>query len=349
MIAERSQVWYLGEKAFSPSALYAPPSKDESRENLTPFVRGFIRKLLADLREPFPETFSLDIDRLHLIRAELQDLIHFEICFEIFTSLAERLRSRTIGVDMRQLVRDALFAITGYHGSREGSQRWTIAIGNIAVELVRQALQLAGSSYVYDSGLVQKVEEELRDTLNPSCYARHAAVLEASLLQRVLEGAVAHINSSPIDLFNAFIAPAGLTQPPPLSHYGASTTFPPIQHSLTWVDTMADLTRRITHIAILHWRIWSPLVYLNKDIKTDWSLHLTPCATSQPVQIFHAPTPPPPQIMHSVGEKCTPNPSLARENDGNRSSSSPEPETGQPTEQHSPSDTASLAYRNRPR
>jgi len=265
MSVESSREWYLQEKSLNSGALPAPPSKNESQEQLAAFVCGVLRKLVADPREPFPETFYLDFDRLRSIRTELQDLIHFEICSEVFNSLAERLRCRTVGVDTRQLLRDALFAITGFHGSREASQRWTMAIGNIAVELVRQALQLACSSRVYDSGLVQKVEEELRYAFNPLCYARHAAALESSLVQHVLNGAVAHISSSPIEIFNAFVAPTGSqtlpSPPPPPSYHGNAATVPPVQRSLPPVDAMTDLTRRITHIAILHWRIWSPLVY----------------------------------------------------------------------------------------
>ncbi|OCK85330.1 Tcp11-domain-containing protein [Lepidopterella palustris CBS 459.81] len=265
---EIAQRWYSYEthrlRQLSPESFL---HKDLGRVQLEVFIHGLIGLLLSnDSRNDFPETFYLDHDRLRTLKSELHDLVYFEICFEIFGLLLKRLGFHgPISHRTRESLRNSLFAIIG-EGTGHSSGWWTANREHISVELVRHALHVRGYSHSYDGYLVHEADCLLHQVFYSQCpdaFARHADAVEQTILQEILDCTNRHINSSPMEMFNSLIAPSTPPPPPPPPMSNISAPRPTREQSTSSApDHLTNIVHRIAHIAMLHWRIWGPIVYV---------------------------------------------------------------------------------------
>ncbi|KAF2794653.1 Tcp11-domain-containing protein [Melanomma pulvis-pyrius CBS 109.77] len=261
---DSAQKWYS--LALEDFRQQCTPQRDIHRFQLDVFVRAVVSMLFsANQRCDFPETFYLDQDRLRVLKAEAEDLILLEICFDMFGLLLKDLGYMgPISHSARYQLRASLSAIIG-EGVGQGFQQWVMNSEPISLELVRQALAIAGLPPSYNLDDLQKANQHLR-TLFYASFPTHASSLEASILPQILAMVNQHMLSSPIDLFNNLIT---LPSPPPPPHTPSYTSL-----SMNHIpnDTLApqpeqftDLSSRITHIILLHWRIWGPIAYVQDD------------------------------------------------------------------------------------
>ena len=255
------QQWYSFElQRFRPFDRFA--SKGSPRFQLEVFARAVTSLLFStDVPDPFPETFYLDQDRLQNLRDAIYDLVMFEICFTLFSGLLRRLAYRgTILESTKITLRNALFAILG-DGQQHSTNRWQDNYDHISLQMVRYAWEICGFTHKVDLSLASETSQLLHQMVAPS-YPQHASVLEASFVAQVLTCINSHMNLSPLDLFNALVAPPNPPPPPPPSQ----NNFPVQSHVTDTLsshfDQLTDLTNRLTHIILLHWRTWGPIVYV---------------------------------------------------------------------------------------
>ncbi|KAF2809335.1 T-complex 11 [Mytilinidion resinicola] len=269
---EEAQAWYAYESQRYNQIM--PPSfhqKTPQRAQFEVFIRALLGLLLTnDTRIEIPETFYLDHDRLRTLKSELHDIVYFDICYEIFGELLNMIDHRvTVSPNDKQALRDSIFAVLG-EGASFSSRHWYMNRENISVELVRHALQICGYPHTYDAYLVREADEKLHQMLFSHCpttFFPHAARLESILLPEILDCATSHLHASPMDLFNSLVAPTTPPPPPPPSSQaslsgrqlaGDDAVSPP-------ADRITDIAQRFTHIAVLHWRIWGPIVYVRPE------------------------------------------------------------------------------------
>ncbi|OCL09310.1 hypothetical protein AOQ84DRAFT_291507 [Glonium stellatum] len=273
---EGAQQWHSFEEAMRQSA---PPSyvrKGTGRAQFETFVQSLVHILLSnDPSKDFPETFYLDQDRLRALKCELHDIVHFDFCCNVFDRLLRQMNYRgSIPHSVHQDLRSSLFAIIG-ESRNYSARQWVANIDYVAVELVRHALNLCGFARSYEAELVQKAQGMLRATLcssRPSVFADRAEILERTVLPEILAYTNRHINSSPMEMFNALIAPsAPPPPPPPPSHMNVIVQRIANEQNSSSSDHLIDIVHRITHIAVLHWRIWGPIVYVLPDEKENIS------------------------------------------------------------------------------
>ncbi|KAF2840809.1 T-complex 11, partial [Patellaria atrata CBS 101060] len=269
---EFSLSWYLQSK----DSHLKENTESVDRPNAVPSPFGiFIHALLKlvtspDVSQNFPETFSLDDERLRTLRAELHDEVYFEICYAVFKQLLNVIKENghkprgEIEATTKRTLRSSLFAILG-ECTDQGGRSWARNTENVAVELVRRALLICGASYPHRSdALLGEVEQRLLPALSSPfsiAFAEHAEVLEVELSRKVHDLATAQLSASPMALFNNLAIPSAPPPPPPPPVPSAvrpspSTKPPPP------MDRLTEFARRIAHIAVLHWRIWAPMVYL---------------------------------------------------------------------------------------
>lgn len=259
-------------------------AKDSKRFHLAVFVRGVVSLLFS--HDDFPETFYLDQDRLRSLRTALHDLVYFEICFDLFHGLLRRLGyHRSMSHNIRHVLASALSAILE-NGGGHSPQQWDKNCDHISLELVRHALHTCGFSHTYDAGLVAETTKFLRDMMHVS-FADHAAILQESITEQVQACVNSHMNSTPLDLFNALVAPSNPPPPPPPPPQYVSATPQLISDtSSPHVDQLLDTTNRITHIILLHWRTWGPIVYVIPE--DDQPLSFPSADSPKPANTDHA-------------------------------------------------------------
>ncbi|KAJ4365088.1 Protein SOSEKI 1 [Neocucurbitaria cava] len=242
-----------------------PRSRDVSGFQLEVFTRAVVAILFGrDGRSNFPDTFYLDHDRLRLLQAEIDDLVFVEICMEMFAVLAKELGSSgTITLAIGQELRTSISAIMG-EASDLRPQQWMMNSEALSLEILRQASRLAGRSPTYHFDRLADANQHLR-RLFVNNFAQHAAQLEAALLPQILGSADRHGSSSPMELFNSLVSVSSSTPLPPYPAQpllSDTCAFAPLHQEIA---KLTDIANRITHIVLLHWRVWGHIAYLQDD------------------------------------------------------------------------------------
>lgn len=226
-------------------------------------VRGLLSLLTSSDRQgSFPETFYLDFDRLRVLRAEFRDQVYLGVATATFRFLLRRIGfTRSVPDSHVQALREAVSAIVVVNevAGTSSNQHWLVNIDNTSVEIVRHALSLCGAEAKYDAELVDITAERLRHLVRPEfgmVFHEQASAMRESLTNRVMKSTESFTSSSSVDIFNTLVncTPAANTASTP----DPTTSQEPEGPESEYLD---DIARRITHIAVLHWRIWGSIVY----------------------------------------------------------------------------------------
>nr|OQO23237.1 hypothetical protein B0A51_11300 [Rachicladosporium sp. CCFEE 5018] len=212
--------------------------------------------IFADSTTTLKPTFYLDIDRLRTLRQELHSSICLRIVLDLFHELCDRVKpSKEADATLTNRVDD----IVGVQGL------WLDSYQNIAVELVRsiQQVEAEDPSGVPEHERIETAERRLLEDLPTSSEAFNQLGHETmeQLLPRAIASIDLHYSLSAADLQEALVPPLPLPTPSTTGlGYGAILT--PVPPPQTPVDPDLDLIKRFTHIVVLHWQVWSELVYL---------------------------------------------------------------------------------------
>ncbi|KAK8244017.1 T-complex protein 11-domain-containing protein [Phyllosticta capitalensis] len=281
ILVQRSQCWFAQHAITCRSIATDRRAKDRG---LRVIVRGLLSLLTSSDRQgSFPETLYLDFDRLRVLRAEFRDQVYLGACTETYKSLLRRIGyTATAPTENLQTLREAISAIVVANevAGTNSNQHWLVNIDNVAIELVRHALSLYGSSSSYDPDLVEATTSRLRHLIRPEfgmVFHEQAGGMREALTARVIRNTDAVANSSSIDIFNSLInsKPSGspvlsptATSPPSQEQQrcpngsGIGSGLVPDDETIALSsEYLDDLARRTTHIAVLHWRIWGPIVF----------------------------------------------------------------------------------------
>ncbi|GAB7355013.1 hypothetical protein MBLNU459_g5619t1 [Dothideomycetes sp. NU459] len=241
----RARMWYRREETHLLDCDMAP-------NPLQTFTSAFFRSLMSQSPlSAFPETFQLDAERLKVLRSDLHNRVYLDICCDVFDQLALKKAPDHSLEAARTTLRSAVSDIVGE------SRRFSEHVANISVEIVRLILQLQGASVSYDADMTDCIEQRLRVDLQVSSMAFTTRV------QRTMDDylpALYHaINTNgrlTILALHDLMLPC--TQPKTLVQAEAKTQNQGEQ-------VMEEILRRATHLAIIHWHVWSPIVYNIQD------------------------------------------------------------------------------------
>ncbi|KAK6439879.1 Protein SOSEKI 1, partial [Oleoguttula sp. CCFEE 5521] len=235
--------------------------------HLDALTHALMRDLVfADSTTTLKPTFYLDIDRLRTLRLELHSSICLRIVLDLFHELCDRVKpTQEADTTLTTRVDD----IVGAQG------QWLDSYQNIAVELVRiiQQVEVEFPSDVPEHERIETAERRLLEDLPTSSDSFNQLGHETieQLLPRAIASIDEHYSLSAADLQEALVPPLPLPTPPTTGlGYGAIMT--PALPLPTPVDADTDLIRRFTHIVVLHWQVWSDLVYLapqGEDLQDD--------------------------------------------------------------------------------
>jgi hypothetical protein len=264
-----ARAWYLKGKDMLDRI---PLTKSWPNRDVECFVSVLFQSLLPDtprsMAPALPDTFNLDMERLRTLKVDLDALIRENICCDLLEQMVQLRKRRLCSATAISAFRKDFQVIIS---EDKNSYKWDI--DSIAVELTRHALRESGSSTTIDHALTGFAVQKLREAFSSPEFRREFATShKSSLCKEIFASVEGLLTSSPVDIFNTLVAPtmpSGAAHPPP-----------------TKPGRINDVPQRISHIAVLHWRIWENIVYNNDE------LPFSPSTIER--------TPSPPHIPHSV-------------------------------------------------
>jgi hypothetical protein len=263
---DAAQAWYH-RAACELADECSTQSRNAQQVQLEMFARAVIAQLFnREGHHNFPETFYLDYDRLCSLKVELEDLIHIEVCMDLFAALL-----RQFGCDgpvspvARHQLHASLLAIMG-SATAYGSRQWIATSEALSLEILRQASLVAGQPLSFPHNTLSNANDLLLHMFYNS-FRTHNPRVESTVLYQVLSGTSRHTNSTAMDFFNNLVPLANASPQTPLlfSHLRTSNTSSCTSTLSPETAKWQDIATRITHIILLHWRIWGRIAYVQEN------------------------------------------------------------------------------------
>ncbi|KAF1810228.1 hypothetical protein P152DRAFT_491769 [Eremomyces bilateralis CBS 781.70] len=194
---------------------------------------------------PLPPTFHRDYPRLLALRATLSSLLH------LATSLrtAATLLSRPLPPSLRQRLLADLTAIVP-------SGPWRPNIHHVAAQIARVVHPLLPDPLsITPAALHDAAHASLDAAWSHLSHTPELHAITSFLTTRTLAALTTFATASLLDVHSAFVArPPSSTVPP---------NDPPLPACVEPLyDGLVDVARRVAPLAVLHWRVWGPLVYV---------------------------------------------------------------------------------------
>jgi len=187
------------------------------------------------------------------------------MCSTVYHLVVKQLDDRLqISQDAKRSLHAGILAVVG-SDRFGGNNNWTLNLENVCLEIVRHALRTCGLRSDYDGKLFEFTHGTLYAAMHErdnGMFISHMSKLEEVLLQRLSNAIKKHVNYSSVDLFNSLTISAASNGGPPPPPSKIPLPPPPQRLSSRYDDQLSDIIRRSTHIAVLHWRIWAPIVYM---------------------------------------------------------------------------------------
>ncbi|KAI9789693.1 MAG: hypothetical protein M1816_005868 [Peltula sp. TS41687] len=211
-------------------------------------VRGLTEAISSSQSIDLPETFAFDYDRLDNLRVDLQDMITLEICVKVFElSAYEEFNHR--GRIPDDTIREMRLAILSLVNDASGRIAWLEHSAELALEMVRLAHKLKCDSSCPDERTIERIEDRL---------IRYWTV-ESRIWQHYEDRAMRFIGQKALKQTLKFLSQ------PLLNVAESAGEQAPDAATSTFETLLADLARRLAHIASLHWRVFGPIVYSLTD------------------------------------------------------------------------------------
>lgn len=216
------------------------------------FVWGLTEAVSSSQRVGLPETFAFDMDRLHNLRADLHDIIALEICVKVFElSTYEEFNHR--GRIPYDTIRQLRLGILSLVSDASGRIIWHEHSSELALEMGRLAHKLKCDPSCPDEKMIERIEDRLR---------RYSTV-GSRIWQHYEDRAMKYIGRETLKQTVKF-----LSQPLLTVAESAGTQAPDAATS-TFEALVADVAKRLAHIASLHWRVFGPIIYLVPEEEED--------------------------------------------------------------------------------
>jgi len=209
-----------------------------------------ITRMIVTNSERLPPTFTLDYIRLRTLQQNFEDLMYQAACR---WTLEEVSASLNWEGPIPQSSYDSLFArISIISPADEPKCSPSRQMGCVALEIVRAAYALRDISTLP----LSKDLEFAESSLEYSCDASTSVFkdLQSYLAEDLQDMVDAEVQSTkdltPMQIANRYV-PEGSVHPSP--------------QIITEQTQIRRLAQQISHISVLHWRVWGPLLYEQPD------------------------------------------------------------------------------------
>ncbi|KAK5954709.1 Protein SOSEKI 1 [Knufia fluminis] len=258
-LIDSRQLDFSGSQDWFRSARDTHPQKSE----FNTFTNGLVR-LSTSAETRFPQTFAYDTERLQVLRDDLFDLIHLRICMKFYQDHAlKQTGIRPTHSQCQKVSHRILQLVSSEDGDND---RVLDHFDSIALEIARVVAVAAASWNACSPRLAQEgVDPDLVQTATDGLWAalELQQLSEIELVATWLARRTVHFTSqfSQLDTLQ-------------ISNLQRMWSADRSSKELPLAPDMDDIARRLAHIAVIHWRVWSDLVYLDDsqpDSEVLWS------------------------------------------------------------------------------
>lgn len=238
----RARAWFVNERR----------AKSQS-SGITVLVPA-ITKLVVTNSDRLPPTLTLDYIRIRILQKDFEDLMYQAACR---WTLEEVVSSLDWQRPIPQTCYDILFArvcvITAAEESRRSPQE---LMEDVALEIVRTAYNLCQTSKLPSPKDLEFAESNLEysSDVSTSVYQDLHSYMAEDLQDIVDEEVRTTRDFTPMQIANRY-----------LSHNSVR----PSTSNVTEHARIQLLAQQISHISVLHWRVWGPLLYEQPDQPGD--------------------------------------------------------------------------------
>ena len=215
-------------------------------------IHGIIDTLFATpTTGVLPRSFQFDLKRLEKVRSDMQDLAHLRMSLLVFDELQLWLMSgkpNTVSLATYSKIQVRILAIVDE--LPDDTDPWKTSSADVALEITRAACTSCGCP---EAAIPDCVIQSTYHRLN-ALFCRQTAecaLLWGSLQEELACRAIHHAHNfnemTPLAIFQA--------QQQWQQQQEQKTSFRPLPN-------IEDISRRLAHVGILHWKIWAVLVYL---------------------------------------------------------------------------------------
>ena len=212
--------------------------------------------MVTDRTKTLPTTLGHDVDRLLVLQTDFYVELYQEACNQAFADTLQRLG--WIGMPpsdsySRMLART--LALIDKRGRRNP------AASEVALEVVQEAYHLCNFKTLPDERLVTLAQLHLQQATNltSTVYKETRDLLGNDLADLVDQEVKDLLTLTPLQMLNHL-------NPGPLS---SETT--------CGMHGLSNIAKRTAHIAVLHWRIWAPILYEQPRLAKSAALELSEC------------------------------------------------------------------------
>lgn len=219
------------------------------------FTRG-VWNIIIDGRMGFPATFCHDADRLLALQHDFRMEVYQGACGQAFIDTLQRLG--WTGDPPYEAYNIMLLRVIDVLKAGQRSRDPLDYSREVALEVVREAYRLCNSITLPEERLVDLAQLYLEEASEP----------RSSIVQRLhgrLSFQLAELMDEEVEIL------MGLTPLQMLNYLNPG----PLKVGTTEVYGMLSIARRAAHIAVLHWKIWGPILY-------EQPRHVLPAASELP-------------------------------------------------------------------
>jgi T-complex protein 11 len=180
------------------------------------------------------------------LQEDIQDMVYLHICIQAFNSfLRQRFGTRIVALKTYATLQWRVTTIIENDESESRSESWQAQLGDVAMEITRFAYAECGleDSEIPDDDF-ERTTRDLQGAFTHT-FGSLANELHARLEERTFAHAAIFRERSPLQISEA------------QKQWQESR-----QDGKLWRADVEDVAKRAAHIAVLHWKIWAGLVYL---------------------------------------------------------------------------------------
>lgn len=222
------------------------------------FLSGVVR-IIATKCPNYPPTFEHDFDRLRLLQQDFQSCLTQVACRQIFIQTAHELGHNP--PSLPETCDGLLTRISSLIATTEVKSDSSKQAKDVALEIARESYSVCGQSSLPSDSLLEKIEgrlvgfwsqrsglfREIEDFLATDLMNLVDREVEAIIDLAPLQ-ILNHLNPPPFPISNSHLQQQQLQQ----QHWGRDEQ---LQNGLV------GIAKRTAHIAVLHWRVWGPILY----------------------------------------------------------------------------------------
>lgn len=241
-----------------------PGSKSGAQKNLprghrfSDFLRGVV-DIIASKLPSYPSTFEHDFDRLRLLQQDFQSCLTQAACRQIFIeTVLDLVHSR---IPPPETCDGLLTRISSLITTTELKSDFGTQARDVALEIARESHSVCGQRSLPSDSLLEKIEDRLVGFWNQGSglFREIEKFLATDLVHLVDREVEAIVNLAPLQILNHLNPP-----PFPISN---SPLQQQQQQQQQWgrdeqlQNGLIGIAKRTAHIAVLHWRVWGPILY----------------------------------------------------------------------------------------